>query len=178
VIVWAVEQRSEPLVLHPLQLLDAVVWKATEHSLAVVDPREGQTVSKCKFRGQQDGECVGQPVRGSTIVPPSRRASGTSDVDRARLPAPSYRQLLADQLLPRTQTARITSPHAVDWSFWRSELLTRPGSAVDCSAGTTVWCRWYTRRARTAELMCCRHAQRDGVACRRRIGGTARRGER
>ena len=31
---------------------------------------------------------------------------------------------------------RMTSPHAADWLFRRSELLTCPGSAVDRSAGT------------------------------------------
>jgi len=44
VIVWALEERSEPLVLHSLWLLGAVIWNAMEHSVAVVDPREGQTV--------------------------------------------------------------------------------------------------------------------------------------
>jgi len=53
------------IVLHPLQLHDAVLRSAVEHSVAVVDPRQDQTTSQrlCEFRSQKvpnmsDGLCV------------------------------------------------------------------------------------------------------------------------
>ena len=53
------------VVLHSLQLLDAVAWSAVEHSIAVVDPGQDQTTSQClcQFRSQQvsnvsDGLCM------------------------------------------------------------------------------------------------------------------------
>jgi len=124
-------------------------------------------------------ECDGRPVRGSCmIVPLSRRAYWTSDVDQARLLAPSSPRRLADQPLPRTQMTRTTSPRAADYSFRRSALLICPGLAADRSVDTTVLRRWYTRRERTARRLCCWRTWRDGVACRRRSGDTVRRGER
>ena len=62
---WCFENDPSCVVLHSLQLLDAVAGSAVEHSIAAVDPGEDQTTSQClcQFRSQQvsnvsDGLCM------------------------------------------------------------------------------------------------------------------------
>jgi len=49
---WRLENDPSCVVLHTLQLLDAVSWSAVQHSIAIVDPGQDQTTRQrlCQFR--------------------------------------------------------------------------------------------------------------------------------
>ena len=88
---WCFENDPSCIVLYSLQYLDAVVWSAVEHSIAVVDPGQDQTTSQClcQFCSQQvsnvsDGLCMviaRSRYRQDVLVKDRRRSSTTPNTD-------------------------------------------------------------------------------------------------